>query len=356
MQAPQEYPHLGILRLPRSSPVRAVMRRVALALALVVLIAALLWIDRDGLRDNAHPGREVGFVDVLYFTVVSLATVGYGDIAPVTTGARLINALVMTPVRVFVWILFIGTAYEVTVLRFQLREEYRMRQLRDRLNDHVIICGYGVKGRAIVNELLAHAYPKDQIVVIDPTEEAVAQASSQGFTALRGDASSEELLRAAAVEKASYVLVAPNRDDAGVLICLTVKTLAPGVRLVASAREEENVKLLYRSGADLVVSPSVSGGRLMAAAVRQHAVAHFLEDLLSFGQGLGVAEHAVTADEAGQYVRDIPGLTDALVIGVARGHERCPFHQLADFRLQPGDIIVFLRGGEDCETGPRKTS
>ena len=108
------------------------------------------------------------------------------------------------------------------------------------------------------------------------------------------------------------------------LICLTVRSLAPEVRLVAAAREEENVKLLYGAGADLVVAPSVSGGRLMAAAVRQQAVPHFLEDLLSFGQGLDVAERVVRPEEAGRTVAELPDLRGALVLGVVRGARALP--------------------------------
>ena len=85
--------------------------------------AAAYITDRDGLRDNAHPDRPMGFVDVFYFTVVSLTTVGYGDIAPVTDQARLVNAILLTPLRVFLWALFLGTAYELTVLRLRLRQE-----------------------------------------------------------------------------------------------------------------------------------------------------------------------------------------------------------------------------------------
>jgi voltage-gated potassium channel len=162
--------------------------------------------------------------------------------------------------------------------------------------------------------------------------------------ALRGDASAEALLRAAAIEKAGAVLVAPDRDDACVLICLTVRSLAPTVRLVAAAREDENIKLLYRAGADLVVAPSVSGGRLMAAAVRQDAVPRFLDDLLAFGEGIDVTERVVQPQEAGLTVRDLQDLAGSLVIGVARGAERCPFHQLAGYRLQPGDVIVYMPG------------
>ncbi len=178
--------HLGILRLPEDSPVPAILRRTALAVALVLAVSALLWLTRGGLRDNANPDSPVGFVDVLYFTVVSLATVGYGDIAPVTMEARLLNTVLLTPVRIFVWLLFLGTAYELALLRFRFFEEYRMKQLAERLENHVIVCGFGVKGKAIVRELLAHAHTKEDIVVNDPREEAVAEATKQGLIALRG--------------------------------------------------------------------------------------------------------------------------------------------------------------------------
>ncbi|MDP9353776.1 MAG: potassium channel family protein [Chloroflexota bacterium] len=269
MFPPRELPHLGPLRLPETSPVPALLRRTLLALVLILLVVAVLWFDRNGLRDHAHNGRPLGITDVLYFTVVSLTTLGYGDISPVTAEARLLNAVLLTPIRIFLWVLFLGTAYEMSILRLQFREERHMRELHERLKDHVVLCGYGVKGRAIVAELVAHGQKPENIVVIDPREDAVASAAREGLVALRGDASSEALLRAAAVERAADVLAAPDRDDACVLICLTVRNLAPTVHLVAAAREEENIKLLYGAGANLVVAPSVSGGRLMASAVRQ---------------------------------------------------------------------------------------
>lgn len=342
MEPAPEKQYRGILHLPQRSAWLTLLQRLGMALALILAITMLLWFTRDGLRDNAHPDRQLNLTTVFYFTIVSLTTLGYGDIAPVTDGARLLNAILLTPARILMLFLFVGTVYELTQLRARYREEYRMQQLRDRLNGHVIVCGYGVKGRAIVTELLAHGHQPQEIVVIDASEQEVGEAAAIGVVALRGDASSEALLRAAVVERAGYVLAAPNRDDACVLICLTVRSLAPEVWLVAAAREEENVKLLYRSGANLVVTPSVSGGRLMAASVRQRAVPRFLEDLLSFGQGVDAAERVVRPEEAGRTVRDLPDLVGALVLGVARGNQRYFYNQCADLPLAPGDVIVYL--------------
>ena len=340
---------LGILRLPEGSPWPGLLRRIGLAVGIILLVAVFLWFGRGGLRDNAHPERPMGFADVFYFTVVSLTTVGYGDIAPVTTGARLVNAIILTPIRVFLLALFLGTAYEIIFRRYQ--ERVQMTQLRERLKHHVILCGFGVKGRAIVAELLAHGHRKEDVVVIEQDEAAAQEATAMGLVALCGNASSEAVLRAAAVEKAGHVLAAPDRDDVCVLICLTVRALCPSVRLVASAREEENVKLLYRAGADLVVSPSVSGGRLMAAAVRQQAVPEFLEDILTFGQGVDAAERVVRAGEAGLHANGLPGLAGALILGVKRGQERCPFHKLAGYPLEERDIVVYLVGSDCVEAG-----
>jgi len=345
MVAPSELPHLGPLRLPESSPVQALIRRALLALGLIATVVVVLWLDRGGLRDHANNGDPLGLVDVLYFTVVSLTTLGYGDISPVTPGARLLNVLLLTPIRIFLWVLFLGTAYEMSVLRLRLREERYMANLHDRLRNHIVICGFGVTGRSIVSELMAHGLSPANMVVIDVNEDAVAQAAKLGAVALRGDASSEALLKAAAVEKAGYVLASTNRDDTTVLVCLTVRHLAPSVQLVAAAREEENVKLLYGAGANLVVASAVSGGRLMASAVHQQAVPRVLEDVLSFGEGqFTVAERVVEAAEAGVSPRDLPDMAGNLVLGVARRGTQVPFSQLEGFHLQPGDVVVYLAG------------
>jgi voltage-gated potassium channel len=337
-------PHLGPLRLPERSPVAALFRRLALAIFLMGVVVLALWIDRDGLFDHARDGAPLGLSDVLYFTIVSMTTLGYGDISPVTTEARMLNALLLTPIRVFLWILFLGTAYEMTLLRLKLREDRYMRDLRDRLNNHVIICGYGVKGRSIANELLAHGHQAEDIVVIDPSEDAIEIAAKEGLVAFRGDASSEALLESAVVDRAASVMVTPDRDDACVLICLTVRSLAPEVELVAAVREEENIKLLYGAGASLVIAPSVSGGRRMASAVRQRAVPYFMEDVLAFGKGIAMAERVVTVEEQGMLAGELTGLENTLILGVMRGAERCPFYEITRMPLEPEDVVVYLSG------------
>jgi hypothetical protein len=103
----------------------------------------------------------------------------------------------------------------------------------------------------------------------------------------------------------------------------------------------------------------------MGAAVRQHAVPQFLEDLLSFGEGLAMTERIVQPDEAGCLASELPDLGGALILGLARGRDRCPFYQLPCFRLRPGDVIVYLTGEEGCaqdaepvspaEIGPQPT-
>ena len=334
-----------ILRLPETSPLPGLFKRIGAAISAIIIVSILLYFMRGGLRDNMHPDREMGFIDVLYFTIISLTTVGYGDIVPVTPGARFFNSVFLTPVRVFVWITFLGTTYEIFVQRF--REGRLMAQLKEKLKNHTVVCGFGVKGQAIVDELLAHQHPRGQIVVIEPDELAVQHAASQGFVALKGDASREEMLRAANIEAADHILVAPHRDDECVLICLTARQLNEKVRIIASAREEENIKLLYRAGADVVVAPSVAGGRMMSAAVHQKAVVPFLQDLLVHGQGLDTVECEALPSDIGQSPCNLERLQNALVLGVQRGTQTFRFHQLRTLQLQKGDVIVYLISEND---------
>ena len=330
----------GILRLPEEGASRALLKRIALAVGLIIVVSLGLWLDRDGLKDQLHPDRPIRFVDVFYFTVVSLTTVGYGDIVPVTGWARFVNAVFLTPVRLMVWAIFLGAAYELVLLR--TRESFRMKQLHNRLKNHTILCGFGVRGAAALAELRAHGHSDDQIIVIELDEKSAARATSQGLAVLAGDASTEATLRAANIEDAGHILVAPPSDDQCVLICLTVRALNQKVRLIAAAREEENVKLLYRAGADVVVAPAVTGGRLMGAAVRQSAVTQFLGDLLTFGEGLEVSERAVLPSEAGKTWSQLPDLKGKLVIGLMRGEAQINYTRCQNLPLETGDAVVFL--------------
>lgn len=315
-------------------------RRLAAVILLIALVTLVLWLDREGLRDNAHPGRPLTILDVTYFAVVTLTTVGYGDIAPVTPRARLIGTVLVTPIRVAILILFIGTAYELALQRY--REAYLMRQLKRRMANHVIVCGYGVKGHATVEELLSFGRSPDEVIVIDSSGEAAQEAASVGVASLRGDATTEAALRAAVIEKASDIIVDVDRDDTTVLICLTAKHLNPNIRVVAAAREAENVPLIYQSGADVVVAPPVAGGRMLAIATHLTYAPRFVDDILTFGKGLSFGEHRVGPEQAGRTANEIPQLSGKLLLGAYHEGKTVTFEQLLGLRLREGDVIIYL--------------
>ncbi len=141
--------------------------RAGFVLLLIASVFLVFLVDRDGLRDQID--GHISVSDVFYFTMVTITTVGYGDIVPVSDQARLIDAFFVTPVRVFVWLIFLGTAYQLIIQR--LIEEWRMLRLQRELKDHVILCGYGHSGSIAAKELLLRGWAPDAIVVIDPDRE-----------------------------------------------------------------------------------------------------------------------------------------------------------------------------------------
>jgi len=235
--------------------------RAALILSIIVVVFLVFYFDRSGLVDESD-GR-VDTVDVLYFTVITVTTVGYGDIVPVSRFARMFDAFAVTFARLLIWFTLLRTTYELALARFL--EGMRMKRLKERLRNHVIVCGYGELGRATVVHLLEAGFPREQVVVLDVDEVAAQDAADSGVAALRADATREDALRAADIENAKAVVAATGRDDTNILICLTAKAVAPKVRVVGRVKEAENLKLMSRSGADTVVSPEQIAGRQIAS-------------------------------------------------------------------------------------------
>jgi voltage-gated potassium channel len=326
------------IRLPSSdrAPLSYLLRRVAIAVGLITFTAMIAYLDRGGYRDNN--GTPVGLLDAFYYSTVSVTTTGYGDVAPVTDRARLLTTLLVTPARILFLIILVGTTLEVLAER--TRAHYREKLWRKTLRDHIIVCGFGVKGRAAVATMLAHGKAAGEIVVIDERAEAVEEARRHGHAGIVANASAASALEAGGVRDAAAVVVAPDRDDSAVLITLTARELNPGARIVASVREAENAHLLEQGGADSVVVSSGAAGRLLGHAVRSPRVVQVLEDLLSVGGGLDVMEREVTPEEAGRPLSSVPAT--APVIAVVRGDDVMRFDDERASELQRGDRLVCL--------------
>ncbi len=325
------------LRLPRGAPVApltAIGRRVGIALGVVLINWLVVLVERDGYRDAADGHLSV--VDALYYTTVTLSTTGYGDITPISTSARLTNALVVTPMRFLFVIVLVGTT--IQVLTERSRDRFKVARWRSRVQDHVVVCGYGTKGRSAVRALRQQHVPIDHVVIVETDPDALRLAAADGLVTVLGSSTSDAVLREAEVSGAKAVVVAVNRDDTAVLTTLTVRQLAPDAVVVAAVREEENADLLVQSGADSVITTSDAAGRLLGLATESPRAVAVVEDLIAVGTGLDLLERDITPDEVGRP----PQTTGAPVLAVVRG-DRTLAYDNADCRLlQAGDRLVYV--------------
>jgi len=333
------------LRLPRKqsvAPWLAIMRRVAIAVSIVLLNWLVVIFERDGYTDSAD--GELSITDALYYTTVTLSTTGYGDITPVTEGARLTNALVVTPMRFLFVLVLVGTT--IQVLTERSRDQFHVARWRARVKDHVVVCGYGTKGRSAIRALRQTGLSPEQVVVIESDHEAIEAAAAAGLVTIHGSSASDAVLREAEVTKARAVIVAVNRDDAAVLTTLTVRQLAPDVTLVAAVRESENADLLVQSGATSVITSSDAAGRLLGLATERPSTVALVEDLIAFGNGLDLLERDVRPEEVGTSPRSV----STPVLAVVRGHRNHPYDDPTVAELRADDKVIYVSSPRDRES------
>jgi voltage-gated potassium channel len=320
------------------SPARRITVRVIYAMAALFAAVLIVYADRGGYRDVQN--NELSFLDCFYYATVSLSTTGYGDITPITPDARLVNVLVITPLRIAFLIVLIGTTVET--LTTQSRQVYQIQRWRNKVRNHIVIVGYGTKGRTAAAAMVGDEVAPADIVVVDENPAALERAKSAGLVTVRGSATDSEVLRGARAPHAHSNNGAPPRADTAVLVTLTARELAPTAKIIAAVREAENQHLLEQSGADSTVVTSETAGRLLGIAVQTPSVVEMMEDLLTPDAGFAIAEREVDPKEVGGSPRH---LTD-IVLGVVRNDDLLPVDAPEVDALEPGDRLLYIRSAD----------
>ena len=291
-------------------------------------------------------------IDSLYMTVMTLTTVGFGEVHPLSTGGRLFAILLM--------LMGVGavTFAFATVLQVVVKSEVlkamgfrsRFREMR-KLKDHFIICGAGRMGSHIVRDVERTG---DEFVVIEKDSEKVSEMLERKIPhVIHGDATLEGILREAGVERARALVACLSDDADNVYTVLVARDLHPGLHIVARAIEEQAEPRLIRAGADRVIAPTIIGGRKMAVAMRNPAIDDLL-DSVSTGELDLQARHVaidVSSDLAGQKLSSTHLKTglNVVVVSIQRPNGEAVFNPTGDFVFEPGDIVFAIGSDESLE-------
>lgn len=297
-------------------------------LCLVVLIGTVGFVTIEGW----------GFGRALYFTVITITTVGYGDEGISQTG------------RIFAVLLLIGGLGVVSHSFAQLVKTMsdtdrvmrtRMQKRINKLRDHVIVCGFGRMGRPVCERLHAEGRP---FVVIDQESEPLEKATDHGYLWIHGVASEDAVLEAANIGFARNIVSAVDTMQENILIALTARGLAPDIEILARAEGPASEAKLLRAGADVVISPLRTGGLQAAELIVNPDVSRFLDEAASDEHDVAMMSVIVGAGSKliGRTLRDY-GRQDASqvsFVSLDRGDAQPAIPPAGAETFQPGDRLI----------------
>lgn len=282
--------------------------------------------------------------DSLYVTVQTLTTVGYGDLPPHSGFGRAFAVVVML-IGAGGVALAVSTIVQ-SVVKSELVATFGERRLTKRMSkqrDHYIICGSGRVGSHLVRDLTATNTP---FVVIEKDPQRAAEFSQRGISVMIRDATLEESLRDAGVERARGLAACLPNDADNVYVVLTARDLNPKLRIVARAAEEQAEAKLLRAGANHVVAPTIIGGHRIAVALTKPAVSEFMDSITANELGLGFEQVEVDAASplVGQELRATPirSELDVVIISIRRQDGQIVFNPAADCKIEIGDILIAI--------------
>ena len=218
--------------------------------------------------------------DALYMTIITLATIGYGETNPLHFEGRVFTVVLI--ILGVASISYIATQFTAAIANghiYNIFQARRLRKIMQALDKHYIICGFGRTGRQVTVEFAAEG--SISFVVIDSDPVMIAQAEQAGYLAVQGDAALDQTLFFAGIERAICIVAALPSDAENLYTVLSAKTLNPSIRAIARASTEEAMQKLRRGGADEVISPYITGGKRMAAVALRPQVMDFVDGIIA---------------------------------------------------------------------------
>src|SRR5215831_5662055 len=280
-------------------------------------------------------------------TLITLTTVGYGEVHPLSDRGRLFASFLMLigVTTVFVSIAILGE----TLLRLEMTDYFgrkrRERMLKD-IKGHYIVCGAGRVGRSVIQELIRS---EANIVLIDNTVDRARWATDKGVITLVGDATKDEVLRQARVDTAKGLVAAISSDAENVYVALSAKSFNPNLVIAARATDEQAEEKLRRAGATTVFTPyTIIGHRLAQSMLRPHvttfldvasALRHSDLDLEIEQLQIGISSPFVSNTLEQLRLSTKYGV---IILAVQRSHGVMQFNPAADLRIEAGDVLIAM--------------
>ena len=306
----------------------------------IFVIALVVWLVSGTLFSLVE---GVDLFDGLYWALVTMTTVGYGDVVPRTEAGRVI-AMLTIAAGIAVYTATVSVAASTIV---EAAERRRQGYTRYRGVRHVVVVGWTPASEAAIRELRGRGYTGDIVLITDKPAAVFREASIEGITLIRGDPTRRDTLLRANVPRANMVIVSTDDDATTALVVLAVRGLNPSARIVAEALHPENVELMHKAGANIVVPTRDLGGRMLATSLLEPGAAMFVEDI-SRAEARPIELHEIpAAPYAGRRYIEVllelrrQGITP---VAVRRRGVLIP-NPSDDLVLEPDDILVVVAPG-----------
>jgi len=316
----------------------------------LLLISVVLVIGVLGYRFISH----YTWVDAFYMTVITVTTVGFSEVNPLDTEAKIFTIfLILSSVFILGYAISIITEYILSRNNFEDIKQRKMQKLIDTINNHIIICGYGRNGKQAAKKLLAHHKP---FVVIERDKELIEKYKDDGIPFVYGNANEDETLIEAGIERAETLISALPSDADNLFVVLSARQINKTMTIISRASQETSYNKLKLAGANNVILPDIIGGDHMASLVVVPDLVEFIDNLGIVGeQNINVEEIKVeqlynAKEEKTIRDLDLRQKTGCTVIGFKDLNGDYIVNPEADTKLLQGSKIIVLGRPEQIET------